>query len=70
MPWRIYIFHFRCYYKMHQSVPTECWWDTIDVEQENYDLALKDARKEFKRKYPYLSNIDDEQIQVMDWEHG
>ncbi len=66
----IYIFHLRCYYTPHRTVPKDCYYETIDVDENDFESALKAARKECKRRNPIIKDVDDESIIVMDWEQG
>lgn len=67
--WRIYVFHLRCYHQISRNTPIECYWaEGIDVEAPDYDDALRQARKEFIRQNPYCEGVDEEAIEVMDWE--
>jgi hypothetical protein len=67
--WRIYVFHLRFIGRGKPNWPIEAWRETVSVEHNNYDSALKDARKEFiRRQNGYLDDIDFESIEVLDWE--
>lgn len=63
---RVYIFNLRCYHSIRRGCPIECYHEeAIDVLG-IYDSALKDARKEFKRRNTNCRDVDDESIEVLD----
>ena len=69
---QIFIFHLQVFYLFYNSKITSLN-DTIDVLSNNYNDALFQARKEFKRKHPEIDKIkiiDYNEIEVLDYEIG
>lgn len=67
---KIYIFHLRYIGRAQRNWPIESWYETIDMLSDSYEDALINAKKQFRRMYNYLDTIDNEDIEVIDWELG
>lgn len=66
---QIYVFDLRCYHSIGRGCPVECYREEgIDVLSNDYDDALLQARKEFKRRNTYCADVDNESIEVLIWD--
>jgi hypothetical protein len=65
---RIYVFNLRCYHSIRSGCPIECYHEEGIDAQGDYYSALADARKEFKRRNSNCSDVDNESIEVLDYQ--
>jgi len=62
---QIYVFDLRCYHSIGRGCPIECYREEGIDALGTYDDALADARKEFRRRNPHCTEVDNEQIEVL-----
>lgn len=59
-------FYLRWYDRAHGS-PVVCHREMVTTLEDDYDKALKEARREFKRRHPRASRTDDLNIEVIEY---
>jgi hypothetical protein len=67
---KIYVFDLRCYHSIGRGCPIECYREEGIDGFGDYDEALKQARKEFRRRNTNCDDVDDESIEVLHYENA